>query len=55
MSNPTTFVRSAPKAAGETIVDKPAPVLVARDIVKDLGKGAGLVRALKGVSLELYP
>lgn len=34
---------------------KNAPVLVARDIVKDLGRGAGLVRALKGVSLELHP
>ena len=31
------------------------PVLVARNIVKDLGRGAGTVRALKGVSLELRP
>ena len=31
------------------------PVLVASNIVKDLGRGAGTVRALKGVSLELRP
>lgn len=30
-------------------------VLVANNIVKDLGQGAGAVRALKGVSLELRP
>ena len=30
-------------------------VLVASNIVKDLGQGAGAVRALKGVSLELRP
>jgi putative ABC transport system ATP-binding protein len=30
-----------------------APVLIANNIVKDLGQGAGTVRALKGVSLEL--
>lgn len=30
-----------------------AVVLEARDVVKDLGEGAGLVRALKGVSLSL--
>jgi len=30
-----------------------APVLEARDIVKELGKGAGKVMALKGVSLKL--
>src|SRR5690606_970103 len=29
-------------------------VLEARDIVKELGQGAGLVRALKGVSLTLH-
>jgi putative ABC transport system ATP-binding protein len=34
---------------------KPPPVLIARDIVKELGRGAGMVRALKGVTLELYP
>ena len=33
----------------------PASVMVARNIVKDLGQGAGAVRALKGVSLELRP
>ena len=32
-----------------------AKVLVADMIVKDLGQGAGTVRALKGVSLELKP
>jgi putative ABC transport system ATP-binding protein len=35
--------------------ERKPPVLVARDIVKELGQGAGLVRALKGVSVELYP
>ena len=32
-----------------------SPLLVARDIVKDLGEGAGRVRALKGVSMALVP
>jgi putative ABC transport system ATP-binding protein len=32
-----------------------APVLIANTIIKDLGQGAGTVRALKGVSLELRP
>ena len=36
-------------------VEKAPPVLIARDIVKELGRGAAMVRALKGVSLELYP
>lgn len=31
------------------------PVLVADNVVKELGQGAGLVIALKGVSLELVP
>lgn len=31
------------------------PILEARDIVKELGEGDGKVRALKGVSLALYP
>lgn len=31
------------------------PVLEARDIVKELGKGAGKVMALKGVDMELRP
>lgn len=31
------------------------PVLEAKDIVKDLGEGAGRVRALKGVSIALVP
>ena len=30
-------------------------VLEARDIAKELGQGAGRVRALKGVSLTLNP
>lgn len=36
-------------------LDSPAVVLEARDIVKELGHGAGKVRALKGVSLSLNP
>jgi putative ABC transport system ATP-binding protein len=44
-------------AQPEVTVPMPAPtgsvVLEARDIVKDLGHGAGKVRALKGVSLSL--
>ncbi len=32
-----------------------APVLEATDIIKELGQGAGLVRALKGVSVSLNP
>ena len=31
------------------------PVVEANDIVKELGQGAGMVRALKGVSLNLNP
>ena len=31
------------------------PVVKARNVVKELGQGAGMVRALKGVSLELEP
>ena len=31
------------------------PVVKAHGIVKELGQGAGKVRALKGVSLELQP
>ncbi|MGL4397221.1 MAG: ABC transporter ATP-binding protein [Hyphomicrobium sp.] len=31
------------------------PVLEAEGVVKELGQGAGLVRALKGVSLQLVP
>lgn len=34
---------------------KREPVLEATDIVKELGQGAGKVRALKGVSLSLMP
>lgn len=33
----------------------PGPVVRAQNIVKDLGSGAGMVRALKGVSLVLKP
>jgi putative ABC transport system ATP-binding protein len=43
------------KPGTSTASDKGPPVLVARDIVKELGRGAGLVKALKGVSLEIYP
>ena len=32
-----------------------SPVLRGDNIVKELGSGAGLVMALKGVSLELVP
>ncbi len=32
-----------------------APILEARDIVKELGEGEGKVRALNGVSLSLFP
>jgi len=32
-----------------------APVLEATDVIKELGQGAGLVRALKGVSVSLNP
>lgn len=45
-TDPTTPVGRRPRGA---------PVLIARDIVKELGEGAGKVRAVKGVSLELYP
>ncbi|MEE9359460.1 MAG: ABC transporter ATP-binding protein, partial [Hyphomicrobium sp.] len=31
------------------------PVLEAENIVKDLGQGAAMVRALKGVSISLVP
>ena len=34
---------------------KREPVLQARNVVKQLGKGAGMVTALKGVSLSLMP
>jgi putative ABC transport system ATP-binding protein len=37
----------SPSAAGEIMLE-------ARDIVKELGRGAGKVRALKGVSLSLH-
>lgn len=36
-------------------LDLPPPMLMARGIVKDLGSGAGKVRALKGVDVDLYP
>lgn len=34
---------------------KETAVLAAHDVVKELGHGAGLVKALKGVSIELVP
>jgi len=42
-----TVVSVLPAAPGEVMLE-------ARDIVKELGHGAGKVRALKGVSLELH-
>ncbi len=36
-------------------LDLPPPILSARQIVKELGTGAGKVRALKGVDVDLYP
>ena len=50
MSTQTTLERPAGQAP-----EKAPPVLIARDIVKELGRGAAMVRALKGVGLELYP
>jgi putative ABC transport system ATP-binding protein len=47
----TASTGSAPGPSGP----RKAPVLTGRDIVKELGAGAGLVRALKGVTLDLYP
>jgi putative ABC transport system ATP-binding protein len=46
MSPEPSTVRGA-SGAGEVMLE-------ARDIVKELGRGAGRVRALKGVSLELH-
>ena len=43
-------VREAPVSEATKLE---APVLEAKDIVKELGQGAGKVRALKGVSLSL--
>ena len=37
------------------VAEKAPPVLIARNIVKELGHGPAMVRALKGVSLELFP
>jgi putative ABC transport system ATP-binding protein len=49
VSSPSTATESKPARV------KPPAVLVATNIVKELGRGAGMVRALKGVSLELHP
>jgi putative ABC transport system ATP-binding protein len=43
----SAMLAPGPAAAGEVMLE-------ARDIVKELGHGAGKVRALKGVSLSLY-
>ena len=48
------------KAAENAMLETPdpkagQPVLVAHGIVKDLGKGAGMVRAVKGVDITLVP
>jgi len=48
-----TAVVTAQEAPAATVTAHPNVVLEARDIVKDLGAGAGRVRALKGVSLSL--
>jgi putative ABC transport system ATP-binding protein len=53
MSDASTGAAAANDAGPKTAASP--PVLVARDIVKELGRGAGLVRALKGVSVDLYP
>ena len=45
----------APEPAVDAASVPTEVVLEARDIVKDLGHGAGKVRALKGVSLSLNP
>jgi len=44
---PAALIASAPAAPGEVMME-------ARDIVKELGRGAGRVRALKGVSIQLH-
>lgn len=51
----TTTATAEKSSTATTSVRKGPPVLVARDIVKELGSGAGLVRAVKGVGLDLYP
>jgi putative ABC transport system ATP-binding protein len=48
-----TAVVTASEVPAGTATASPNVVLEARDIVKDLGQGAGKVRALKGVSLKL--
>jgi putative ABC transport system ATP-binding protein len=55
MSDTKIPVRDDASGAFATKTETRTPVLIARDIVKDLGEGAGRVRALKGVSLDLYP
>lgn len=55
---PITGIPPHDKAALDKLPpEKPAvaPVLVAEDVVKELGRGAGKVMALKGVSLALKP
>jgi putative ABC transport system ATP-binding protein len=39
----------------DTLQHSRSPVLEARDIVKELGSGAGMVRAVKGVDISLVP
>lgn len=53
MNTATMTSERAADMAGD--VSRRAPVLSGRNIIKELGAGAGLVRALKGVSLDLYP
>jgi putative ABC transport system ATP-binding protein len=54
MSAAATKSQTATTPAG-TASPSARPMLEASDIVKDLGQGAGKVRALKGVSITLNP
>ena len=49
----TAAVTKSEASAGMAATSAAKVMLEARDIVKDLGSGAGKVRALKGVSLKL--
>ncbi len=51
----TAVVTAQEAPAAAVTAQAPNVVLEARDIVKDLGTGAGRVRALKGVGLSLNP
>ena len=49
----TAVATTAPETTSAVVTPTGNLVLEARDIVKELGRGAGKVRALKGVSLTL--